>query len=76
MIEVEPIHHSILAQQVGELGDIRRDPPRFIPEVGTKHQRWRFQQGRAGDRFQFDARQGGTQDVAQFQYCRAPASYR
>src|SRR6516164_1048934 len=29
--------------------------------IGTKHGRWRFQQGRAGDRFQFDARQGGTE---------------
>jgi hypothetical protein len=27
---VEPIHHSILAQQVGELSNIRRDPSRLI----------------------------------------------
>jgi hypothetical protein len=30
MGEVEPIHHSILAQQVGKLGNIRRNPSRFI----------------------------------------------
>jgi len=27
-IWVEPIHHSILAQQVGQLRNIRPDPPR------------------------------------------------
>jgi hypothetical protein len=30
MGKVEPIHHSIPAQQVGQLGDIRRDPSRLI----------------------------------------------
>src|SRR6516164_4024125 len=44
--------------------------------VGTKHGRWRFQQRRAGDCFEFDARQGGTEDATQSQYCRASSSHR
>ena len=30
MGKVEPIHHSILTQQVGELSNVRRDPARLI----------------------------------------------
>src|SRR5262249_58653789 len=39
----------------------------------------RLEQSISGGVFSKDeqgARQGGTQDVTQFQYCRAPASYR
>jgi len=50
MIEVEPIHHSILAQQVGELGNVRGNAPSFIPRQTTLgSQTWfNFFNGRCG----------------------------
>ena len=50
MIEVEPIHHSILAQQVGELGNVRGNAPSFIArETTLGSQTWfNFFNGRDG----------------------------
>jgi hypothetical protein len=30
----EPIHYSIFAHQLRQLGDVRRNPPRFIGVMG------------------------------------------